>query len=238
MSAFTGPVYFTGAWGTYTWQGGSGNWSTTGNASWTVSTSGSPITSPWVNGEYQAVFSTNGGTVTLDNYTSAHGLTIQSGATGYTFTGGSLILTGSGIVANESLTINSPLTVGAPQTWTVAAGKQLTLGGSVDLNVSPLVVAGGGNTVINGVIGDVRNDPVLGRAWTGQVGTLTMAGSGTLILGAANTYSGNTLISSGTLQLAHPLALQNTTLDTSGNGCLSFGGETAATLAACWDRAA
>ena len=112
----------------------------------------------------------------------------------------------------------------------MAAGKQLTVGGSVDLNVSPLVVAGSGNTVINGVIGDVLNDPVLGSVWTGQVGTLTMAGSGTLILGAANTYSGKTLISSGTLQLAHPLALQNTTLDTSGSGCLSFGGETAATL--------
>ena len=230
MYAFTGPAYFTSTWGTYTWQGGSGSWSTSGNSNWSISTTGSPLAGSWANGEYQAVFNNVGGTVTLDNYTSAHGLTIQSGATGYTFTGGSLILTNSGIVANESVSINSPLTIGAPQTWTVAAGKQLTVGGSVDLNINPLVVAGGGNTVINGVIGDVRNDPILGSAWTGQVGTLTMAGSGTLILGAANTYSGNTLISSGTLQLAHPLALQNSTLDTSGSGCLSFGGQTAATL--------
>ena len=57
-----------------------------------------------------------------------------------------------------------------------------------------------------------------------------MAGSGTLILGAANTYSGNTLISSGTLQLANSLALQSTTLDASGGGWLSFGGLTAAAV--------
>ncbi len=230
LYAFTGPAYFTTALGSGTWNGGSGAWSTSGNTSWAISTTGSPLASPWLNGEYQAVFNNSGGTVTLDPYTSAHGLSICSGATGYTFTGGSLILTGSGIAANESVTINSPLTVGAPQTWTVAAGKQLTIGGPVDLNVSPLTVAGSGNTVINGVIGDVRNDPVLGSIWTGNVGTLTVAGSGTLILGAANTYSGNTLISSGTLQLANSLALQSTTLDTSGSGWLSFGGLTAAAV--------
>ena len=63
-----------------------------------------------MNGEYQAVFGTSGGTVTLDPYTRRTGLTIQSGATGYVFSGGSLILTGSGIAAGESVTINSPLT--------------------------------------------------------------------------------------------------------------------------------
>ena len=76
----------------------------------------------------------------------------------------------------------------------MAAGKQLTVGGRSDLNVSPLAVAGSGNTVINGVIGDVRMIRSWAASGPGQVGTLTMAGSGTLILGAANTYSGKTLI--------------------------------------------
>ena len=40
-------------------------------------------------------------------------------------------------------------------------------------------------------------------------GNLTKLGSGTLTLGGANTFTGNTLISSGTLALSNGLALQN-----------------------------
>ncbi len=61
-------------------------------------------------------------------------------------------------------------------------------------------------------------------------GSLAKVDSGTLILAAPNTYSGNTLISGGTLALGSPLALQNSTLDTSGGGTVSFGTLTAATL--------
>ena len=233
MYALSGPTYFVGATGSATWSGGTAWSASAGNASWTiasslgVSQSGPPTA--WVNGETEAVFNTAlTGTIALDNNISAHGLTILPGATDYTFTGGSLILTASGIAANESVTINSPVTVGAPQTWTAAAGKQILIGGTVDLNVSPLTIAGSGNTVINGVISDVRNDPVLGGVWTGPTGTLTQAGPGTLTLGGANLYSGNTLIAGGTLLLANPLALQFSTFDTSGTGALSFGGLTSA----------
>jgi autotransporter-associated beta strand protein len=223
----TGPAYFTAALDTYTWTGGgNGSWSATTAASWT--TSGGSFVA-WANGENMAVFNSSGSgthTIVVDGYTSAHGLLINSGATGYSFGGGSLIITGSGIVANESVTINSPVTVGAPQTWTVAAGKQITLGG-VDLNISPLSIAGAGNTVINGVVSDIYGDPILGSAWTGAVGNLTVLGPGTVTLGAANTFSGNTLVSGGTLLLANALALQNSTFDSSGSGTLSFGGQTA-----------
>ena len=49
-------------------------------------------------------------------------------------------------------------------------------------------------------------------------------------LTAANTYSGNTLISAGTLALGSGLALPNSTFDTSSSGVLSFGSLTAATF--------
>lgn len=46
--------------------------------------------------------------------------------------------------------------------------------------------------------------------------------SGTLVIGAATTISGNTLINGGTLQVAHHYALQNSAIDTTGTGTLSF----------------
>ena len=59
---------------------------------------------------------------------------------------------------------------------------------------------------------------------------LVKLGSNALTLSANNTYYGSTLISGGTLAVASSLALQNSTLDTSGSGSLSFGSMTAATL--------
>jgi fibronectin-binding autotransporter adhesin len=53
-------------------------------------------------------------------------------------------------------------------------------------------------------------------------GSLTKSGSGTLNLSGANTYTGNTLISAGTLTLANNAALQNSVLDPSGAGTLAF----------------
>ena len=51
-----------------------------------------------------------------------------------------------------------------------------------------------------------------------------------MTLAATNGYSGNTLISGGTLALSGPLTLQQTTLDTSGGGSLSLGSLTSVSL--------
>jgi autotransporter-associated beta strand protein len=45
-------------------------------------------------------------------------------------------------------------------------------------------------------------------------GTLTKLGTGTLVLAGPNTFTGNTIISAGTLELSHPLALQNSPINT------------------------
>jgi autotransporter-associated beta strand protein len=47
-------------------------------------------------------------------------------------------------------------------------------------------------------------------------GSMTKAGAGTLILGAANTYAGGTTIAAGTLRITHALALQNSTVALNG----------------------
>ena len=62
-------------------------------------------------------------------------------------------------------------------------------------------------------------------------GGFTETGSSTLTLDAANTFTGNTLVSGGTLVLGTvATGLQDSTLDTSGAGTFSFGSYTAVTL--------
>ena len=51
-----------------------------------------------------------------------------------------------------------------------------------------------------------------------------------LTLSRSNTFTGNTFVAAGTLDLAYSLALENSTLDTGGSGSISFDSLTAATI--------
>ena len=188
---YTGPAYYTGAMATATWQGSGNAWAA-GSNNW--SSNGSAYS--WVNQETTAVFNASpNNNVAISGPAIAHGLTISSGATGYTFSGDSLTVTAGGIFAGESVTVNSPVTIGAPQAWTTAAGKTLTVNGNVSTIVSTLTVAGPGTTVINGVVDD-------GGAMLGIGGGLTLSGPGTLNLTAANTYTNLTSVAGGALTLS------------------------------------
>ncbi len=60
----------------------------------------------------------------------------------------------------------------------------------------------------------------------GGAGSLTKIGAGTLILGAANTYTGATTVAAGTLRITDPLALQYSTVVIN-SGTLDLNGLTA-----------
>ncbi|MGA2069147.1 MAG: autotransporter-associated beta strand repeat-containing protein, partial [Thermoguttaceae bacterium] len=159
------------------------------------------------------------------NYALSSGggtLTAAVGANTLQFTGAAGTVTVSG---TNSLSLNGIMNAGSG-TATIA-GENLIIGSTREL-----VFTGPGSVTVGATVQDNGSGP----------SAVTMAGSGTLVLGTANTYSGNTFISGGTLvlgaanscsgntfisggtlALANSAALQQSTLDTSCSGSLSFG---------------
>jgi outer membrane autotransporter protein len=147
--------------------------------------------------------------------------TISVGANGsYSDTSsGTIILTGSNptiqmangitMVVNSVVAGTSGLTKGGLGTLTLAGDNTYT--GGTTISLGTLQVGNGGTTGTLGG-GDVTNNSALvfdrsdslmvSNTITGS-GSLTQAGSGTLTLLATNNYSGQTLISAGTLQVGN-----------------------------------
>jgi autotransporter-associated beta strand protein len=138
-------------------------------------------------------------------------------------------LTGANIITSGGILVGS--TVGA-NAATITGGS-ITSGDTTADSKHDLIVINNnttagtsGNVVINSVIADNGANSV-GLT----VGCTTVAvPTGSVQLGAANTFSGTTFISKGTLLLNNSLALQNSTFDTTLPGTLSFGSLTAATF--------
>jgi MYXO-CTERM domain-containing protein len=132
-------------------------------------------------------FEIKGGTITAAGgsrvITTPGGFTLQGNAT---------------MAGSNSLTFASSFTnTGGDRTLSnnIAAGSALTLSGTVNLSNDAtnrtMTVGGSGNTVISGAIQN---------GGTAAASNLTKTGTGTLtISGASNTFSGNTLVSAGTL---------------------------------------
>ena len=137
--------------------------------------------------------SLNGSGTTISDDVNHDTLSIAAAAGAYSAGTGIVVASGSG--AN---TINAPLTLGGPQSWTNNSSNLLTIGGAVTNGGNLLTVAGSGHTAISGAINGG--------------GGLTQNGPGTLTLSAANTYSGVTTVSGGTLQVS------NTTGSATGSG--------------------
>lgn len=107
-----------------------------------------------------------------------------------------ITLTGTAALVGNSAAgitdiINNPITLAATGTKTITstnATATLMLGGNITNNTALLSLNGAGDIVVNGVIGV-------------DTGGLTKSGTGTLTLNAANSYTGATTISAGTVRI-------------------------------------
>ncbi len=172
--------------------------------------------------------SASNGNVT-NEYVGYYGTGIFTQSGGTNTTPGTLYLGyygGTGTYNLNGGLLSIPSLVGGAQTaFFNFNGGTLQANGSFSTTLPmTLGISGGGATIDTAGHVLTLSGPLSGP------GSLTKIDSGTLTLAATNTYSGNTLIGGGTLVLGSPLALQDSTFDTSGSGTLSFGSLTAATL--------
>ena len=204
--------------------GGDGVWQgPTGNDHWTNVTGA--LNGPWANGVF-AIFEGAPGTVTVDD---SLGQVVASGmqfaVSGYSVTGGPVTLVetapGSGATV---IRVGDGTAAGTGMTATIASvlqgSAQLvkddlgvlvltganTYAGGTTISAGTLQLGNGGTT--GGILGDVidngtlafnRSDTVTFAGVISGGGAVAQIGSGTTTLTAANTYTGGTTISAGTL---------------------------------------
>ena len=104
-----------------------------------------------------------------------------------------------GTTAQGAVAISVPIVLQASQTWTNNSSNSLTIAGNVINGANTLTVGGSGGVIISDIVGN-------------GTGGLVKTGTGTLMLQAANSYTGGTSISGGTLNLANGGALQGSTV--------------------------
>ncbi len=139
----------------------------------------------------------SGGTLDLQNQYAAQGSTMN--------------LNGGTLVLNSVVSANA-FTFGGLAAGSSGIGYDLALQNNVGTPIALTVGGNGATTTYAGVLSGA--------------GSLTMTGAGYLTLSHANTFTGNTTISGGKLDLSDPNALQNSTVTMAGgtNSSLIFDG--------------
>ncbi len=190
------------------------------------------------------------GTLTLSGENSYTGGTLINGGTLQVGEGGGTGSLGTGrVVNNAALIFNRNGSLPMPQAisgtgsvsltgpgMVILSGTNTYTGGTV-ISAGTLLIGGGGTT--GSITGDVtnngrlafnRSDSVAFPGTVSGTGTLVQAGTGTVILTGANTHTGGTMISAGTLQIGGGGTTGSITGDVVANGRLAFNRSDAVTF--------
>ncbi|MEW6159043.1 MAG: autotransporter-associated beta strand repeat-containing protein [Verrucomicrobiota bacterium] len=178
------------------------------NGNWSIAANWNPDGIPLNDGSAGLQFGVSALTASiLDIPWSINSLSIQAGASAYTFSGSTLTL-GSGGFANSAnviQTFNVPIVLSADQSWSHTGTGTPTFNGSLSIGSHTLTFNPSASRTM-----------VLAGAVNGS-GTLIKQGAGALTLSADNsTFSGSVTLTSGALNLENDSALGAGTLRLNG----------------------
>ncbi len=181
---------------TLTWTGQNRS-SSSGNFNWTKDGSGT-----WNLGNGGANDAAAGSSFTLKA-----GTVVVSGIRSFGGINAALVINGGAIQSSGGIAFsNASITIGGSFGFT----------GSGNDTYSANVALGSATRVITNTSTGLRT---FGGVISGSSGAgVTLEGTGTTTLAGANTYSGNTTVNGGVLQISNVNALQNSTLDTGASG--------------------
>jgi len=236
-----------------TWSGSSstdGNWSDTANWVGGAAPGSTTVTTNTDIATFNTAITNNWGLIgtpiVIDQASQdIGGISFDTNAGNYyigSTTGNSLLLTSGGTIqilstyagTNGVETINAPLVIeGTGGTYTFANNSGTGSGaGDATLDFGGNISAASGNAVLTLGGVNANANTLSGTISNGSATTLgvTVNGAGSAwTLSGANTYTGPTTITNGTLKVANSAALQDSVLNYSA-GTLSFGSLTSATV--------
>lgn len=156
----------------------------------------------------------NGGTSNVEKFTFGLTSSVTTGSGTLTLNGGTLYLGGGGLVRNAGGTYTTAInltngTLGANANWTTTLPMTLSTGANINLK-SADAANNPFNISLNGVIGGA--------------GGFTKTGGGSLLLAAANTFTGPVTINAGTLEVDGSIAASATNVTVNSGGTLTGDG--------------
>ena len=222
--------------GTGTWTDGAANWNTgSGDTTWSNTTPDS------------TTFGGTAGTVTLGGAVTVGSMTFNAGTGNYTIAGGGNTLT----LSNSTITTNTAASISAilgGTTGVIKAGAATltltganTYSGGTAISTGTLSVGNGGTS--GSIAGNValanssstltfnRSNALSYAGIVSGTGSVTKSGAGTLTLTGANTYSGGTTISAGTLSVGSGSTTGSIAGNVANSGILAFNRSTALSYA-------
>ncbi len=211
-------------------------WTGTTNGTWATGTnwigSAAPGATSGVASGDTATFSNNVNTaVTVNTFRNIKSILFDTGAGAYTLSGGQLVLTNAGaitmnagVASTETINSNILLSSTASSTYSFlnnssTSGANLVIGGTVagQTTATPvtLTIGGTNNGTISGIISD-------GSA--GGTVAVTKSGAGVWTLSGANTYTGTTSVTAGTVIIGNSTALGGSRVNLTAGATIDLNG--------------
>ena len=222
--------------------GGTGSWTNAAaNTNWTDANGA--FSESWASGT--GIFAGAAGTVMVNDAIAFQalefattGYTVAAGNGTLTATGAGLITTDPGITATIAAPIGGMVGLTKAGTGMLILTAANTYTGGTSITAGTLQLGNGGAT--GSIVGNVadagtlafnRSDVATFAGTVSGTGAVTQVGTGTTILTAANTYTGGTSITAGTLQLGNGGATGSIVGNVADAGTLAFNRSDVATFA-------